>query len=92
MAEPRVDVFAARIPSVFARRHDRADVSRRPAAVDGGVPRCARRERTFYVAPVCGALMVWFTYLLGKEATGSRHRGALASCCCSASPVFLTHM
>lgn len=46
----------------------------------------------FYVAPVLGALMVWLTYLLGREATGSRTVAVLASVLLLASPVFLTHL
>ena len=46
----------------------------------------------FYVAPVAGALLVWFTYLLGREATGSKTAGALASVFLLASPVFLAHL
>jgi hypothetical protein len=46
----------------------------------------------FYVVPVFAAFMVWFTYLLGKEATGSRAVGALAALLLLASPVFLTHV
>ena len=46
----------------------------------------------FYVVPVAGALLSWFTYLLGREATGSRTVGALAAIFLIASPVFLAHV
>ena len=46
----------------------------------------------FYIVPVVGALLLWFTYLLGREATGSRTVGALAALLLLASPVFLTHL
>ena len=46
----------------------------------------------FYVVPVLGACTLWFTYLLGREATGSRTVGALAALLLLASPVFLTHL
>jgi hypothetical protein len=46
----------------------------------------------FYVVPALGAFTVWFTYLLGKEATGSRAAGAFAALLLLASPVFLTHV
>jgi hypothetical protein len=46
----------------------------------------------FYVVPVMGALLLWFTYLLGKEAASSRTVGALAALLLLASPVFLTHL
>ena len=46
----------------------------------------------FYVVPILGALAVAFTYLLGKEATGSRTVSALAAVMLLASPVFLTHV
>ncbi len=38
------------------------------------------------------AFTLWFTYLLGKEATGSRAVAALAALLLLASPVFLTHV
>ena len=44
----------------------------------------------FYVVPVLGALMLWLTYVLGRDATGSRTVGALATVLLLASPVFLT--
>jgi hypothetical protein len=46
----------------------------------------------FYVVPVLAALTVWFTYMLGREATGSRTVGALAAGLLVASPTFLTHV
>ena len=46
----------------------------------------------FYVVPVAGALLLWFTYLLGREATGSKTAGALAALFLLASPVFLAHL
>jgi hypothetical protein len=46
----------------------------------------------FYVVPVLGALTLWFTYLLGREATGSKAVAALATMLVLASPVFLTHL
>lgn len=46
----------------------------------------------FYVVPVLGALAVAFTYLLGREAAGSRTVSALAALMLLASPVFLTHV
>ncbi len=45
----------------------------------------------FYVVPVFAALTLWLTYLLGREATGSKGVGALAAVLLLASPVFLTH-
>jgi hypothetical protein len=46
----------------------------------------------FYVVPVLGAFTVVFTYLFGREATGSRTVAVLASALLLASPVFLTHL
>lgn len=46
----------------------------------------------FYVVPVVGACTVWFTYLLGRDATGSRTVAVLAALLLLASPVFLTHL
>ena len=46
----------------------------------------------FYVVPVLAAFTLWFTYLLGKEATGSKAVAALAALMLLASPVFLTHV
>ena len=46
----------------------------------------------FYVVPVLAALMVWFTYVLGRAATGSKAVGALAAMLLLASPTFLTHV
>jgi hypothetical protein len=46
----------------------------------------------FYVVPVFGALTLALTYLLGKEATGSRPMAALATLLLMASPVFLAHL
>ena len=45
----------------------------------------------FYVVPLFGALTVWLTYLLGREATGSSGAGAVAAMFLVVSPVFLTH-
>ena len=44
----------------------------------------------FYVVPLFGVLTVWLTYLLGREAAGSRGVGAVAAMFLVASPVFLT--
>ena len=46
----------------------------------------------FFVVPVLGALMVGLTYVLGKDATGSRAVGALAAVLLLASPIVLTHL
>ena len=46
----------------------------------------------FYVVPAMGALLVWLTYVLGREAAGSRSVGAIAALLLLASPVFLTHV
>jgi hypothetical protein len=46
----------------------------------------------FFVVPVFGAITLGLTYLLGKEATGSRGVGALATLLLLASPVFLSHI
>jgi hypothetical protein len=46
----------------------------------------------FYVAPALAALTVWFTYMLGRDATGSRTVGALSAALLVASPAFLTHV
>ena len=46
----------------------------------------------FYVVPVLAALTVWFTYMLGREATGSRTVASLAAALIVASPAFLTHV
>jgi len=46
----------------------------------------------FYVAPVFGALAIGFTYLLGREATGSRAVASIAALLLLASPAFLTHL
>jgi hypothetical protein len=46
----------------------------------------------FYVVPVLAALLLWLTYVLGKDATGSKTVGALAAVLLLASPVFLTHL
>jgi hypothetical protein len=45
----------------------------------------------FYVVPLFAMLTVWLTYLLGREATGSRGAGAVAAMFLVASPVFLAH-
>jgi len=46
----------------------------------------------FYVVPVSAALLLWLTYVLGKDATGSRTVGALAASLLLASPVLLSHL
>ena len=46
----------------------------------------------FYVVPALAALLLWLTYVAGKDATGSRIVGALAALLLLASPVFLTHL
>jgi hypothetical protein len=46
----------------------------------------------FFVVPLFAALTVWVTYLLGKEATGSKASAVLAASLLLASPVFLTHL
>jgi hypothetical protein len=46
----------------------------------------------FFVVPVLGAFMLLLTFLLGREATGSRTVAVLASVLLLASPVFLTHL
>jgi hypothetical protein len=46
----------------------------------------------FYVVPVLGTLGLWFTYLLGREVSGSRPVGALAALLLLTSPVFLAHL
>ena len=46
----------------------------------------------FFVVPVFAALALWFTYLLGKEAIGSKVAAVLAALLLLASPVFLTHL
>jgi hypothetical protein len=46
----------------------------------------------FYVVPLLAALTVWFTYMLGREATGSRTVASLAAALLVASPAFLTHI
>jgi len=46
----------------------------------------------FYVAPLLGALTVGFTYLLGRDTSGSRTVGVMASALLVASPAFLTHV
>jgi len=46
----------------------------------------------FFVAPVFGALAIGFTYLLGREATGSRAVGSIAAVLLLASPAMLTHL
>jgi hypothetical protein len=46
----------------------------------------------FYVVPITGALLLWLTYLLGREAAGSKTVGALAALFLLASPIFLTHL
>jgi Dolichyl-phosphate-mannose-protein mannosyltransferase len=46
----------------------------------------------FLVVPVLGTLALWFTYLLGREATGSRRVGALAALLLLSSPPFLAQV
>jgi hypothetical protein len=46
----------------------------------------------FYVVPLVAALTVWFTYMLGREATGSRTVASLAAALLVPSPAFLTHI
>src|SRR5687767_10091184 len=46
MAKPRLGFLSAWLSTVFARRHNRADVPGGAATVDGGIYRCVRRERT----------------------------------------------
>lgn len=46
----------------------------------------------FFVVPLFAAVTVWVTYLLGKEATGSKTSAVLAASLLLASPVFLTHL
>ncbi len=46
----------------------------------------------FFVAPASGAALVWFTYALGREATGGRGAGAIAAVLLTASPAFLNHV
>ena len=46
----------------------------------------------FYVVPVLAGLTVWFTYVLGRDATGSRTVASLAAVLLLASPVFLAHI
>jgi hypothetical protein len=43
----------------------------------------------FLVVPVCGALAVWLTYLLGRDATGEARVGVLAALLMATSPAFL---
>ena len=43
----------------------------------------------FFVVPVCGALGVWLTYLLGRDATGEASVGSLAALLLATSPTFL---
>lgn len=46
----------------------------------------------FYIVPVAGALLLWVTYALGRDVTGSRGLGVVASALLLASPVFLAHV
>ena len=46
----------------------------------------------FLVVPILGALTIWLTYILGREATGSRVAATLAMVLLLASPVFLAHV
>lgn len=46
----------------------------------------------FFVVPVFGALALGFTYLLGREATGSKGVASIAALWLLSSPVFLTHL
>src|SRR5947208_11448383 len=45
----------------------------------------------FLLVPVLGALAVWFTYLLGRDATGSRSVGIVAAALLLTSPIFLAY-
>jgi hypothetical protein len=46
----------------------------------------------FFVVPVFAAITLWLTYVLGKEATGSKTAAAMATLLLLGSPVFLAHM
>jgi hypothetical protein len=46
----------------------------------------------YYVVPVLGALALWFTYLLGREVTGSREAAVAAAALLLASPPFLSQI
>ena len=46
----------------------------------------------FFVAPACGAALVWLTYAIGKDAAASRGVGAVAAVLVAASPVVLNHV
>jgi hypothetical protein len=46
----------------------------------------------FFVVPVFAALLLWLTYVLGRDVTGSKGAGALAALLLLASPVFLNHI
>jgi hypothetical protein len=46
----------------------------------------------FLVVPIAGMLAMWFTYLLGRDVTGSKTVGACAALLLLASPVFLAHL
>lgn len=46
----------------------------------------------FLVVPLIGALAVWLTYALGREASRHRSVGALAALLLVTSPVFLAHV
>jgi hypothetical protein len=46
----------------------------------------------YYVVPILGALALWFTYLLGREVTGSREAGVFAAALLLASPPFLAQI
>jgi hypothetical protein len=43
----------------------------------------------FYVVPVCGALAVWLTFALGRDASGSSSAGTTAALLLATSPAFL---
>jgi hypothetical protein len=46
----------------------------------------------FFVVPIFAALTIWLTYMLGREATGSKVAATLAMALLLASPVFLAHL
>ena len=45
----------------------------------------------FLPVPVLGALAIWFTYLLGREATASKSVGLVAGALLLTSPIFLAY-
>ena len=59
-------------------RHDGTIVPTYPAGLPmlmAAVPRRVRRQRTVLRRAGAGALLLWLTYVLGKEATGSQDSG-----------------